>query len=215
MNIAIIGCKPDTWEKIPVFDSEWEIWRFSRRNYEKPPKPHKWFELHHPRNYARYEQSKPGYLKFLSDSSAMTFHHFPWDELLMEFGPYFFSGGQMPWIMAYAITRKPKILGIWGVDPIGDYKPQRSEVQHFVQIARDRGIEVIAPEDTILEPRRLYGLDKDIGHQEQLEGLMSPEGLRLALYGDGNMPSLEESMATLGLDKSSSEVTIRPPVQSP
>jgi hypothetical protein len=214
MKIAIVGCKPDTWEKVPLLGPEWEIWRFSRRTFEKPPKAHRWFEIHHPRNYPRYAASKPGYLEFLRETGAITFHNFPWDALLREFGPYFFSGGQMPWIMAYAITCNPETIGIWGVDPIGDYKPQRSEVQHFVQIARDRGIEVIAPEEKILEPRRLYGLDKDIGHQEQLEQIMSPEGLRSALHGDGG-PSLDECLKKLGLAQVPSELTITVPAQSP
>lgn len=183
MKIAIVGCKPDTWEGCKGLGQEWELWRFSRRNYEKPPKPTRWFELHHPRNYHRYEESKPGYLQFLKDIHAITFNQFPWERLLDEFGSYFFSGGQAPWIMAYAITLNPDTIGLWGIDPVGDYKPQRSEVQHFVQIARDRGIEVIAPEDTVLEPRRLYGLEKDIGHQEKLEKIMSPEGLKRAIEG--------------------------------
>ena len=183
MKIAIVGSKPDTWEKVPELGPEWEIWRFSRRNYEKPPKPTRWFELHNPRNYHRYETTKPGYIEFLKDIHAITYGSFPWQRILDEFGPYFFSGGQAPWIMAYAITLNPQTIGLWGIDPVGDYKPQRSEVQHFVQVARDRAIEVISPEDEVLVPRRLYGLDKDIGCQEQLEKIMSPAGLKVAIEG--------------------------------
>lgn len=65
--------------------------------------------------------------------------------------------------MAYAITLDPQTIGLWGIDPQGNYKPQRSEVQHFIQIARDRGIEVIAPEDKILEPHPFYGIEADHG----------------------------------------------------
>jgi hypothetical protein len=89
----------------------------------------------------------------------------------------------MPWIMAYAITCNPETIGIWGVDPSGQ---QRLEIQHFVQMALDRGIEVVAPEETILEPRRLYGLEKDIGNQERLEKIVNPAGLRLAIEGKLN-----------------------------
>jgi hypothetical protein len=174
MKIAIVGARPDTWERVPL---DWEIWRFSRRNFDKPPIAHKWFELHHPRNYPRFAASKPGYLEFLKEADAITFYAFPWGAIQREFGPYFFTHGQMPWIMAYAIMQKPETIGIWGVEQ------QRSEVQHFAQIARDRGIEVIAPEDTILDPPRLYCLEKDIGAQEQLEQIMSPQGLRLAIEG--------------------------------
>jgi hypothetical protein len=177
VKIAIVGAKPDTWESVPPY---WEIWRFSRRNFDKPPVAHKWFELHHPRNYPRLEASKPGYLEFLKETNAVTFYTFPWGAIQREFGRYFFSHGQMPWLMAYAIMQKPEKIGIWGVDPAG---PQRAEVRHFVQVARDRGIEVIAPEDTILDPPRLYALEKDIGNQEQLEQIMSQKGLRLAIEG--------------------------------
>lgn len=158
MKIAIVGCKPDTWHKVSKLGAEWEVWRFSRRNFTKPPKFHRWFELHSPKMYSTYEAQCPGYTKFLHDVHAITQTNFPKARLLDEFGHYFFSGGQAPWIMAYAITLEPDTIGLWGIDPVGDYKPQRAEVQHFVQVARDRGIKVIAPDDGILEPQNpLYG----------------------------------------------------------
>lgn len=165
MKIAIVGCKPDTWTKVPELGTEWEIWRFSRRNYKKPPKAHRWFELHKPRMLDVFDRQLPGYKQFCIEGGAVLQHHFPMERLLGEFGPYFFSGGQAPWLMAYAITLNPQTIGLWGIDPGGDYKPQRSEVQHFVQIARDRGIEVIAPEDKILEPRPLYGWELNVGRR--------------------------------------------------
>lgn len=88
-------------------------------------------------------------------------HLFPWQRLVAEFGHYFFSGGQAPWIMAYAITFKPDEIGLWGIDPMREYAPQRAEVQHFAQVARDRGIKVEAPEDDVLKPKPLYGLEVD------------------------------------------------------
>lgn len=162
MKIAIVGSKPDTWDKVPKLGDEWEIWRFSRRNFKKPPKADRWFELHRPEKMPRMEEACPGYEQFCKDCNAIMQHHFPMERLIDEFGPYFFSGGQAPWIMAYAITFNPQTIGLWGIDPIGDYKPQRSEVQHFVQVARDRGIEVIAPEEEILKPRPLYGWETDM-----------------------------------------------------
>lgn len=173
MKIAIVGSKPDTWHKVPELSAEWEVWRFSRQNFTKPPKFHRWFELHHKRNYPRYEQTCPGYTQFLLKHHAVVHDTFPFGRLLEEFGPYFFSGGQAPWIMAYAITLEPDTIGLWGIDPLGDYKPQRSEVQHFVQVARYRGIEVIAPEETVLHPRKLYALDIDF----KQHGLLAESGL--------------------------------------
>lgn len=174
MKIAIVGSAPESWEKVPKLGKEWEIWRFSRRNFNKPPKFHRWFELHHPRNYSRYEGSCPGYTKFLEKHHAITFKQFPFARLLDEFGPYFFSGGQAPWIMAYAITLDPQTIGLWGINPRGDYKPQLSEVQHFTQVARDRGIEVIAPEDDVLKPRTLYALEKDFSQDAAMQAIFAP-----------------------------------------
>jgi hypothetical protein len=174
VKIAIVGCNPGSWDKVPELTKEWELWRFSRRNWDKPPKPHRWFELHHPRNYPRYEQVCPGYTKFLTDSRAITFKTFPFQRMVEEFGPYFFAGGQIPWIMAYAITLEPDTIGLWGINPVGDYKPQLSEVQHFVQVARDRGIEVIAPEDDVLKTRPLYAVEKDFNHSLAMQAIFAP-----------------------------------------
>lgn len=174
MKIAIVGSEPHTWNKVPELGKEWEIWRFSRANFNKPPDFHRWFELHHPRNYHRYEGPCPGYTKFLEDKRVITHGLFPFRRMLEEFGPYFFSGGQAPWIMAYAITLEPDTIGLWGIDPQGNYKPQRAEVQHFIQIARDRGIEVIAPEDKILEPPSLYAVEKDFCTSMTMQAIFDP-----------------------------------------
>lgn len=174
MKIAIIGSAPETWNKVPKLGKEWEIWRFSRRNFNKPPAFNRWFELHHPRNYVRYDAACPGYSEFLKKIKAITYHTFDFDRLLDEFGPYFFCYGQIPWIMAYAITLNPDEIGLWGIEPGGEYKPQHAEVQHFAQVARDRGIKVTAPEDTVLRPRRLYALEKDFTHEKAVEAIFAP-----------------------------------------
>ena len=174
MKIAIVGAAPGSWDKLPTFNKEWEMWRFSRRNFNSPPKARRWFELHHPRNYPRYETTCPGYTKFLEESRAITYRTFPFEKLLDEFGPYFFCYGQIPWIMAYAITLEPDTIGLWGIEPSGIYKPQHAEVQHFAQVARDRGIEVICPEDTVLEPRSLYALDKDFSPERAVQAIFAP-----------------------------------------
>jgi hypothetical protein len=174
LKIAIVGSNPGTWDKVPQLGKEWELWRFSRRNWNKPPKPHRWFELHHPRNYRRYEEVCPGYTQFLQDVHAVTYRTFPFERLLDEFGPYFFTWGQIPWLMAYAITLDPDEIGLWGIEPSGEYKPQHAEVHHFAQVARDRGIEVNAPEDTVLQPRKLYALEKDFSAEMAVQAIFNP-----------------------------------------
>lgn len=147
MKIALVGSY-DTRLKAPV---DWEIWRFGAQARDEPPRADKWFELHRP-EYRR------GNEKFLKD--AVTFESFPYLPLKEEFGPYFFTGGQVSWIFAYAITHKPETIGLWGLNPCKPaHAAQLREIHHFTQVARDRGIEVICPDSKILEPPLLYGLD--------------------------------------------------------
>jgi len=190
-NIAIVGSKPDTWEGCKKLDRRsWQIWRYSRRNFELPPKADKWFELHKPENYERYEQAKPGYTEFLK--TAVKHGDFPFDKLLEEFGPYFFSYGQAPWIIAYAISLKPKEIRLFGIEPGKEYGPQKTEVQHFMWIAEDRGIKITAPEDPALSRYRpLYAVDRDHG------GALEERGLTPAINFTGTPPRTKKEAAQL------------------
>jgi hypothetical protein len=159
-KIAIVGCYPETWELAPYTDDSWEIWGFSRRNMGKLPRCDKWFELHAEANFPRYDREVRGYSEYLlNDKCVVLQSGFPVQELLERFGPYFFSEGQVSWMMAHAITMRPKEIGLWGIECVDKYYgPQRWCVQHFVQVARDAGILVTVPEGcTLLTPRKLYG----------------------------------------------------------
>lgn len=154
-KVAIVGCYPETWEKAPFSDTSWDIWGFSRRNMGKLPRVDKWFELHDPKYFARYENEVPGYNEYLK--SAILTKDFPKDALIEQFGSFFFGSGQAPWLMAYAISLKPEAIGLWGVECIDRYAPQRLDVQHFVQVCHDRGIRLVIPEGcTLLEARKSY-----------------------------------------------------------
>lgn len=82
--------------------------------WKKHPRFDKWFELHAERTYPKYENIAKGYTAFVKEN-AVTCHTFPAQELLETFGPYFFTTGQVPWLLAYAITLNPVEIGIWGV----------------------------------------------------------------------------------------------------
>ena len=204
-NIAIVGAKPDTWQECKNLDRRsWEIWRYSRSNYEKEPTATTWFELHHKRNYNRFENSKPGYIEFLGlpkpdlperfvDKSKYTevkakkpnkvilYDDFPFGELIDEFGPWFFSHGQAPWLMAYAITKNPEKIKLFGIEPQKTrYGFQRLEVQHFISIAQQRGIEVEAPEDPgLMEYSPLYCIEQDWGGQKTYLETLRQRGVRV------------------------------------
>lgn len=158
-RIAIVGSHHETWNKAPFEDKNWKIWAFSRANYKRLPRFDTWFELHPQDHYHRYRVDVPGYLEWLMENEDAVLHgDFPHKELLAEFGPYFFSHGQIGWLMAYALKYRPKTIGLWGIDgqPSNQYAGQRPEIWHFASIARSRGIEVIAPETRLLEPDPSY-----------------------------------------------------------
>jgi hypothetical protein len=157
-KIAIVGCYPASWELAPYKDDSWEIWGFSRRNMGKLPRCDKWFELHEQKHFLRYETEVRGYNDYLQNNKAVVLQGaFPAKELLERFGPYFFSEGQSAWLMAYAIAQNPTEIGLWGLECLDQYGPQRWCVQHFAQVARDLGISVTVPEGcTLLTPRKLY-----------------------------------------------------------
>lgn len=125
------------------------------------PRWDKWFELHSEATYPKYQRiadrnGKKGYIEFITNE-AVTQDHFPAKELLEEFGPYFFTTGQITWMLAYAISLSPETIGIWGVEATGEYSPQRKDIHHFVQEAHDRGIKIEIPDGcTLLDRPKLY-----------------------------------------------------------
>jgi len=204
-NIAIVGSKPDTWEACKNLDRRsWQIWRFSRKNYDHPPIPDVWFELHHPDNYARYEQQKPGYTDFIKNVKAdlpedyterldadakskgrdwkqkevVLYNDFPWEDILAEFGPWFLHYGQAPWLIAYAIMMQPKEILLFGMEPGTDYGAQKREIQHWMTIAKERGIKIDAPEDKALQTYLpLYCLQQDWVGQSETLALLRARGV--------------------------------------
>jgi hypothetical protein len=160
-KIAIVGCYPASWALAPFEDKAWEVWGFSRRNMGKLPRCDRWFELHDASQFPRYDSEVRGYVEYLTkahgSTSVVLQRDFPAQALLDRFGPFFFSEGQSAWMMAYAITKNPTEIGLWGLECLDQYGPQRWCVQHFVQVARDLGISVTVPEGcTLLTPRKLY-----------------------------------------------------------
>jgi hypothetical protein len=124
----------------------------------KLPRCDKWFELHPESKFESYERVIPGYMEWLKRPGTVLQENFPKDYLARLFGKFFFYEGQAAWLLAYAISLKPDTIGIWGVECIDRYAPQRLAVQHFIQVAYDHGIKIVLPEGcTLLEARPFYG----------------------------------------------------------
>jgi len=129
------------------------------------PRWDRWFELHYPGTYPKYDRiadknGKKGYTEFVI-KEATTHDNFPFHEMLEQFGPYFFTTGQITWLLAYAISLEPETIGIWGVEASGEYSPQRKDIHHFVQVAYDRGIKIVIPENCpLLDKPKLYAFQQ-------------------------------------------------------
>ncbi len=179
MKIACLGAAPSSRLLAPFQDPTWEIWACSPPNFNLP-RVDAWFELHslkrkighqsnapfvdvlqkHPRVYLTGGCASRGIPPDPMFSMFPNAIAFPYDELLAEFGPWFFSSS-LAWMMAFAITMKPDEIGLWGVDMSAheEYGYQRAGCHRFIEHCAARGIKVCAPpESDILHHAPLYGL---------------------------------------------------------
>ncbi len=167
MKIAIVGTHPDSRRDAPYKDAAWQIWGCSPGNMNKLPRHDVWFELHRPYlfqvrpEYGAWCLAQPRIYMIEARADAPGSVTYPKEEMVAEFGPYFFTSS-ISWMFALAITLKPEAIGIYGVNcgQPDEYAHQRPAHQHFTQIARDRGIEVVCSRwSQILKPSPMYGFD--------------------------------------------------------
>lgn len=160
----------------PYKDETWEIWACSPSNYQILPRVTRWFELHKDEQlyswdgvsqdhyvdwiaYHSHADHKQFDLYMIDQEHVPHAKTFPKDELVKEFSPYFFTSS-FAWMIAYAIHSNASDIAICGIDmtTLEEYRQQRPNFQHFIWLARQRGINVTAPlESDILNPPPLYG----------------------------------------------------------
>jgi hypothetical protein len=131
-----------------------------------------WFELH------RWEPEKPwfspGYREWMAQLKVPVYMleqrpeipssvAYPKDRILETFGPYFFTSS-LAWMFALALCQDGiEEIGLWGVDMAAheEYGYQRAGCQHFIWLAKERGIKVtVPPESDLLRPPPLYALSE-------------------------------------------------------
>lgn len=167
MKIALVGAYRLTRLQAPFDDRGWVIWATCPRNRGVLPRHDVWFEIHLLREalltngqiYIDWLASLPRVYMQTQSSEYPGSVAYPKDAIVQRFGPYFFTS-TAAWMMALALSFQPETIGIWGFEMRSgeEYSDQRSGLHHFVQIARDRGIEIVIPEDsTLLDPPPLYG----------------------------------------------------------
>lgn len=166
-KVAIVGFAQSTLEQAPVNDDTWEIWGLNRL-WQVLPRWDVWFDIH-PMSYIRTDQQYLSWLMEQRDKPILMQAHtptipcsvpYPKEEIKQFFGTYFTSS--IAWMLALAIAQKYPVIGLWGVDMLGDgeYEYQRACVDYYVGFARGAGIEVVIPQDSACaRGQDLYGYD--------------------------------------------------------
>ena len=170
LKIALVGTAPSSRMLAPYNDPSWTIWGCSPGNMNVIPRIDAWFEvhgtnLHEPENkgYA------PQYIQWMSGMKCPLYMQdkqvcpnaisIPKDELIREFGPYFFTSS-FSWMMAMAIMSGAQEIALFGIDMASreEYIIQRPGAYYFFIEGARRGIKMWAPyESDIMQPPGLYG----------------------------------------------------------
>jgi hypothetical protein len=167
MKIAILGTATSSRLLAPFDDPSWEIWACSPANCDLPRIDY-FFEIHamdttlkeaayvdfvkwcqkHPKIYMQEVRPEfPGSIAY------------PIKEMVAEFGPYFWSSS-IAYMLALAISKKPAVIGLWGIDMSAhdEYAHQRPGCQYYIHEAKRRGIKIAVPHETdIHHPAPMYG----------------------------------------------------------
>lgn len=169
LKIALIGTAPSSRMLAPYADNSWKIWACSPGNMNILPRVDAWFEIHVSLLWPENRHYGEPYLAWLSQQKFPIYMQdnrylkqaipLPVDDLINEFGPYFFTSS-FAWMMAMAMKEGAKEIALYGIDMASrdEYILQRPGAYHFFQEARKRGIKMSAPyESDIMQPPALYG----------------------------------------------------------
>ena len=211
-RVAILGTAPSSRLMAPFADPSWTIWGSSPGNSGDPgsgpaalPRlPDAWVEMHanflwpeyihaYGQAYVKWMAEKtfpvlcpidiPGYKELFPRAMA-----FPWQQLVAEFGPFFFTS-TFAWMMAYAIKQGVKEIGLFGVDMSSkdEYILQRPGGHYFMMKAIERGIKVTVPQESdLVQPPPLYGIHdstpmgrKQASRRQEVTGRIQQAQMRL------------------------------------
>lgn len=170
-NICLVGSAPSSIRMAPYGNPDWCIVGCSPGVYGIAPRVDAWVELHRwepgqpwfSPEYVQFIEKFPGpvwmakELPNVPNSTAL-----PIEQLVAEFGPYFFTSS-LSYMMAMAILAGFKKIMLAGVDMAAEseYALQRPGCWYFAMIAKARGIEVgVPPESDLFRPPPLYGLSE-------------------------------------------------------
>lgn len=192
LKVALIGTAPSSRMLAPFNDPSWTIWACSPGNMNALPRADAWFEVHGSLLWPENKHYGEPYIKFLSELKIPVYMQdkrycqnaipLPKDELVEEFGPYFFTSS-FAWMLAFAMKQGATEIALYGIDMASrdEYILQRPGAYYFFNEARKRGIKVTAPyESDIMQPAGLYGYSevtpfgrKLIARTQELKGRLA------------------------------------------
>jgi hypothetical protein len=172
-NIAIVGFASSSRSDAPFDDPEWMVIGLNQLN-RHIPRADLWIEIHskfweHVVEGTKYD-GPGGFLETSQIPIFMCEAHekypnslrYPIEEMRKTFGNYFTS--TIAYALAWAITQKPKKIGLWGVDlaVADEYTKQKPAAERLIGYAEGAGIEVILPENSALcKAPYLYGYENE------------------------------------------------------
>ena len=169
LKIALVGTAPSSRNLAPFNDPSWKIWACSAGNMNQIPRVDAWFEIHSNLLWPEHEHFGRPYIEWLNQQTFPVYMQdnsmvaraipVPVDDLLEDFGPYFFTSS-FAWMLAMAMKSGAKEIGLYGIDMASrdEYILQRPGAFYFFMEAKRRGIKITAPhESDIMQPPGLYG----------------------------------------------------------
>ncbi len=205
-RVAIVGTAPSSRMLTPFNDLSWDIWVCSPGNMEQMPRIDAWFEIHknllwpecigYGKPYIEW-LSKQTFPVYMQDQSY--FPHaktFPAQEMVNKFGGDFFTSS-FAWMMAFAIARGYKEIGLFGVDMASkdEYILQRQGFFFWLKLARDSGIKVtIPPESDLIESPGLYGYSEATRFGRKMNARKQELLGRVAQFEQAEIPKLQAQL---------------------
>ena len=172
LKVALIGTAPSSRMLAPYNDPTWQIWGCSPGNMNVLPRVDMWFEIHGNLLWPENKHYGEPYLNWLNQQTFPVYMQnnilvpratpLPKNELVKEFGPYFFTSS-FAWMMALAMYKGAKEIALFGIDMASrdEYILQRPGAYYFFMEAQRRGVKMLAPyESDIMQPPGLYGFSE-------------------------------------------------------
>lgn len=175
-KIAIVGTAPDSVKDAPFHDKSWEIWSLGANADVFLSIPNsrfnRWFELH-TFTALKLANALPQHrLDFFKRiGNTLTIGHdncelpeavmYPKDAVIADIGREYFTSS-IAWLIALAIHEKVDVIGLWGVNMIGDgeYSHQRACCEFLLGVAQGRGIKVeLSQRSPLLRAERMYAFE--------------------------------------------------------